>query len=215
MEKGKGWEQLDGVSGVVVPGGFGERGIEGKIQVARWARENRVPYLGLCLGMQVMCIEFARSILGSDEANSTEFDRNCEHPIISLMPDQHELADMGGTMRLGAYPAILKPGTKAYAAYGEERISERHRHRWEFNNAYRELLGADGMVFSGLSPNGRLVEISEMRDHPFMLGTQFHPEFKSRPNRPHPLFNAFMAAAVDHQVAGQRQGQHSDDANRG
>lgn len=219
LEKGKGWEQLDGVSGVVVPGGFGERGIEGKIQVARWARENQVPYLGLCLGMQVMCIEFARHILGSDEPNSTEFDRNCEHPIISLMPDQHELADMGGTMRLGAYPAILKPGTKAYAAYGQEKVSERHRHRWEFNNAYRELLSAAGMVFSGLSPNGRLVEIAEMRDHPFMLGTQFHPEFKSRPNRPHPLFNAFMAAAVDYQVAGQshedKQEQFPDETNSG
>ena len=215
LEKGKGWNRLDGVSGVVVPGGFGERGIEGKIMTARWARENKVPYFGLCLGMQVMCIEFARSILGSDEANSTEFDRNCEHPIISLMPDQHELTDMGGTMRLGAYPAILKPGTKAFAAYGQENISERHRHRWEFNNAYRELMSGAGMVFSGLSPNGRLVEIAEMRDHPFMLGTQFHPEFKSRPNRPHPLFNAFMAAAVDYQKESPKpeieQERHSGD----
>jgi len=199
LEKDKGWERLHDVSGVVVPGGFGERGIEGKIKVARWARENGVPYLGLCLGMQVMCIELARSILGNDEANSTEFDRNCEHPIISLMPDQHELTDMGGTMRLGAYPARLIPGTKAFQAYGQDTISERHRHRWEFNNTYRELLKEGGMVFSGLSPNGRLVEISELRDHPFMLGSQFHPEFKSRPNRPHPLFNSFMIAAVDYQ----------------
>ena len=196
LEKGKAWEQLEGVSGVVVPGGFGERGIEGKIMVARWARDNKVPYLGLCLGMQVMCIELARSVLGTDEANSTEFDRNCEHPVISLMPDQHELTDMGGTMRLGAYPARLVPGTRAYAAYGSETISERHRHRWEFNNAYREMLGQAGLVISGLSPNGRLVEIAELRDHPFMLGSQFHPEFKSRPNRPHPLFAAFMVAAV-------------------
>ena len=208
LEKGKGWERLDGVSGVVVPGGFGERGIEGKIRVARWARENKVPYLGLCLGMQVMCIEFARAILGSDEVNSTEFDLNCEHPVISLMPDQHEMTDMGGTMRLGAYAAILKPGTKAHAAYGQESISERHRHRWEFNNAYRGLLGDAGMVFSGLSPNGRLVEIAEMRDHPFMLGSQFHPEFKSRPNRPHPLFNAFMAAAVTYQT--ERKSPHGN-----
>ena len=199
LEKGKGWDRLEGVSGVVVPGGFGERGIEGKIMTARWARENNVPYLGLCLGMQVMCIELARSVLGSDEANSTEFDRNCEHPIISLMPDQHELTDMGGTMRLGAYPARLLPGSKAHAAYGADTISERHRHRWEFNNAYREVLGRAGLVLSGLSPNGRLVEIAELRDHPFMLGSQFHPEFKSRPNRPHPLFAAFMAAAVARQ----------------
>jgi len=199
LEKGKGWDRLEGVSGVVVPGGFGERGIEGKIQTARWARENSVPYLGLCLGMQVMCIELARTVLGSDEANSTEFDRNCEHPVISLMPDQHELTDMGGTMRLGAYPARLLPGSKARAAYGADTISERHRHRWEFNNAYREVLGGAGLVLSGLSPNGRLVEIAELRDHPFMLGSQFHPEFKSRPNRPHPLFAAFMAAAVARQ----------------
>ena len=199
LEKGRYWERLAGVSGVVVPGGFGERGIEGKIKAARWARENKVPYLGLCLGMQVMCIELARSVLGNDEANSTEFDPSCEHPVISLMPDQHKMADMGGTMRLGAYPAHLVAGTKARAAYGQDMISERHRHRWEFNNAYRDLLQGAGMVLSGLSPDGRLVEIAELSDHPFMLGTQFHPEFKSRPNRPHPLFNAFMAAAVDFQ----------------
>jgi CTP synthase len=199
LEKGKHWERLADVDGVVVPGGFGERGIEGKIKVARWARENHIPYLGLCLGMQVMCIELARAVLGTDEANSTEFDRNCEHPVISLMPDQHELTDMGGTMRLGAYPARLIQGTKAHKAYGQDVISERHRHRWEFNNAYRELLRDEGLIFSGLSPNGRLVEIAELRDHPFMLGSQFHPEFKSRPNRPHPLFDAFMTAAVRQQ----------------
>jgi CTP synthase len=199
LERGKRWDRLQDVSGVVVPGGFGERGIEGKILVARWARENKIPYLGLCLGMQVMCIELARAILQTDEANSTEFDNNCEHPVISLMPDQYELTDMGGTMRLGAYPARLTPGTTAHTAYGQETISERHRHRWEFNNAYRELLKEGGLVLSGLSPNGRLVEIAEIRDHPFMLGSQFHPEFKSRPNRPHPLFNAFMKAAVAHQ----------------
>ena len=196
LEKGKEWDRLQGVSGVIIPGGFGERGIEGKIRVARWARENQVPYLGLCLGMQVMCIELARSVLGTDEANSTEFDQSCDHPVISLMPDQHELTDMGGTMRLGAYPARLLAGTKARQAYGQETISERHRHRWEFNNAYREMLKDAGMIFSGVSPNGRLVEIAELRDHPFMLGSQFHPEFKSRPNRPHPLFSAFMEAAV-------------------
>ncbi|WP_374687921.1 CTP synthase [Promineifilum sp.] len=205
LERGKAWEQLADVSGIVVPGGFGERGIEGKIMAARWARENKVPYLGLCLGMQVMCIELARAVLRTDEANSTEFDRNCEHPVISLMPDQHELTDMGGTMRLGAYPAHLVPGTKAHAAYGADEISERHRHRWEFNNAYRDVLGRGGLVLSGLSPNGRLVEIAELRDHPFMLGSQFHPEFKSRPNRPHPLFAAFMQAAVARQEATAQQ----------
>ena len=203
LEKGKGWEQFEHLDGVVVPGGFGERGIEGKIQAARWARENGVPYLGLCLGMQVMCIEFARHILNSDEPNSTEFDQHTKHPVISLMPDQHDLADMGGTMRLGAYPCELKEGTRAAAAYEEPLIYERHRHRWEFNNVYREMLEEAGMAFSGLSPNGRLVEIAELRDHPFMLGSQFHPEFKSRPNKPHPLFNAFLAAAVARQTARQ------------
>ena len=199
LEKGKGWEQFADLDGIVVPGGFGERGVEGKIKAARWARENKVPYLGLCLGMQVMCIEFARHVLKSDEPNSTEFDSQSEHPVISLMPDQHDLSDMGGTMRLGSYPCELVPGTIAAQAYGENLISERHRHRWEFNNSYREVLEPAGLVNSGLSPDGRLVEISELKDHPFMLGSQFHPEFKSRPNKPHPLFLAFLAAAVQHQ----------------
>jgi CTP synthase len=207
LEKGKGWDQFAGLDGIVVPGGFGERGIEGKIMAARWARENEVPYLGLCLGMQVMCIDLARHILKSDEPNSTEFDAQTEHPVISLMPDQHELADMGGTMRLGAYPCNLVPETKAALAYSQESISERHRHRWEFNNGYREILAKEGMVFSGLSPNGRLVEIAELANHPFMLGSQFHPEFKSRPNHPHPLFSSFLAAAVEHQEAGQPQNE--------
>ncbi|NCF64714.1 MAG: CTP synthase [Chloroflexi bacterium] len=201
LERDKGWERFTDLDGVVVPGGFGERGVEGKILAAKWARETQVPYLGLCLGMQVMCIELARYILNSDEPNSTEFDSQTEHPVISLMPDQHELADMGGTMRLGAYPCELVPGTKAAQAYGEAAVSERHRHRWEFNNSYRDRLGEAGMVFSGLSPNGRLVEIAELADHPFMLGSQFHPEFKSRPNHPHPLFMALLAAAVEHQEA--------------
>jgi CTP synthase len=185
----------------VVPGGFGERGIEGKIMAAGWARKNQVPYLGLCLGMQVMCLEFARSVLDTDDVNSTEFDEQTEHPVISLMADQHDIANMGGTMRLGAYPCHLLPGTKAYEAYGSELVDERHRHRWEFNNSYRSVLEEHGMVFSGLSPNGRLVEIAEIKNHPFMLGSQFHPEFKSRPNRPHPLFKAFVAAAVVRQEA--------------
>lgn len=201
LEKGRGWEKFVGLDGIVVPGGFGERGIEGKIMAARYARENQVPYLGLCLGMQVMCIEFARHVLQSEEPNSTEFDANTEHPVISLMPDQHHLTDMGGTMRLGAYPCQLVPDTQAAAAYGVETVTERHRHRWEFNNAYRSVLGEQGMVFSGLSPDGRLVEIAELHHHPFMLGSQFHPEFKSRPNRPHPLFSAFLKAAVEKQQA--------------
>ncbi len=214
LEKGKSWDQFEGLNGIVVPGGFGERGIEGKIMAAGWARENKVPYLGLCLGMQVMCIDLARQALDSDEPNSTEFDAQTEHPVISLMPDQHELADMGGTMRLGAYPCDLAAGSKAAKAYGQERVSERHRHRWEFNNSYRERLAGAGMVFSGLSPNGRLVEIAEIADHPFMVGSQFHPEFKSRPNKPHPLFSGFLAAAVQRQEAAQPQEAIADQVNQ-
>ena len=203
LEKGKGWEEFDSLDGIVVPGGFGYRGIEGKILAARWARDRKVPYLGLCLGMQVMCIELLRDIVGTDEPNSTEFNSKTAYPIISLMPDQHGLADMGGTMRLGRYPCDLKPGTHAAKAYDTNSIHERHRHRWEFNNAYRELLNENGLVFSGLSPDNRLVEIVELADHPFMLGCQFHPEFKSRPNHPHPLFKSFLAAAVSHQQGHQ------------
>ncbi|MGD8807908.1 MAG: CTP synthase, partial [Chloroflexota bacterium] len=205
LEKDRGWEHFDDLDGIVVPGGFGYRGIEGKIAAARWARENKVPYLGLCLGMQVMCIELARAVLGNEEPNSTEFDAKTPYPVISLMPDQHGLADMGGTMRLGIYPCQLQPGTRAAAAYKTDRVSERHRHRWEFNNAYRDLLAGGGMLFSGLSPDGRLVEISELADHPFMLGCQFHPEFKSRPNRPHPLFSAFLKAAIDFRRANRAE----------
>ena len=199
LEKESGWEVMQGLAGVVVPGGFGYRGVEGKIMAARWARKNKVPYLGLCLGMQVMCIELARAVYGSDEPNSTEFDETTDHPVISLMPDQHDLANMGGTMRLGTYPCELAPGSKAAEAYGVPFVEERHRHRWEFNNRYRDILRGNGMRFSGLSPDGRLVEIAELADHPFMLGSQFHPEFKSRPNRPHPLFTAFLKAAVEYQ----------------
>jgi CTP synthase len=198
LEKGRGWELVKAVDGIVVPGGFGSRGIEGKINAARFARENKVPYLGLCLGMQVMCIEFARYALNSEDANSTEFDRSTPHPVIDLLPEQRDISDMGGTMRLGVYPCKLVPGTHADEAYDLPAgavAHERHRHRFEFNNAYRDPLAAKGLVCSGLSPDGRLVEIAEIADHPFMLGTQFHPEFLSRPNRPHPLFRAFIAAA--------------------
>jgi CTP synthase len=198
LEKDKGWDVLESVDGVVVPGGFGERGIEGKILAANFARTKQVPYLGLCLGMQVMCIELGRAVLGSEDANSTEFAPNTPDPIIDLMADQRDLSAMGGTMRLGNYLCKLVPGTKAAAAYaGQAEVQERHRHRWEFNNSYRQTLGEKGLVFSGLSPDGRLVEISELADHPFMVGSQFHPEFTSRPNRPNPLFKAFIGAAAD------------------
>jgi CTP synthase len=199
LERPAGMSQLEGVSGILVPGGFGYRGIEGKIAAARYARENRVPYFGLCLGMQVMCIEFARDVLGLSDANSTEFNPKTGNPVISLMPDQEAIEEMGGTMRLGLYPCVLQPGSLAGQAYAPaERISERHRHRWEFANRYRASFSAAGMVFSGVSPDGRLVEIAELSPelHPWMLGTQFHPEFRSRPNRRHPLFAAFVTAAI-------------------
>lgn len=199
LEKGRGWDVVENVDGIIVPGGFGSRGIEGKIRAARYSRENKVPYLGLCLGMQLMVVEFARYVLNDEDVNSTEFDRGTNHPVIDLMPDQRGIVDMGGTMRLGLYPCQLQTGTHAAEAYQQDLVQERHRHRFEFNNAYRETLEKAGMSYSGLSPDGRLVEIAELRDHPFMLGTQFHPEFLSRPNRPHPLFVAFLKA-VQHRA---------------
>ena len=198
LERGRGIDRLGEVAGIVVPGGFGYRGIEGKVVAARYAREKSVPYLGLCLGMQVMVVELARHVLGSDEPNSTEFDIATKYPVIDLLPDQRDISDMGGTMRLGLYPCRLVPGTKTAQAYGTGEVQERHRHRFEVNNAYRDLLSQAGMVFSGLSPDGRLVEIAEMADHPWMVGSQFHPEFKSRPNRPHPLFLGFVTAACEY-----------------
>jgi len=196
LEKGNGFDQLDKVDGIVVPGGFGYRGIEGKIIAARYAREHNVPYLGLCLGMQVMVIELARHTTGNDEPNSSEFDPHTPYPVIALMADQETVTDMGGTMRLGHYPCRLVPGTKAAEAYSVEEVQERHRHRFELNNAYRNMLRTGGMVFSGLSPDGRLVEIAEIAGHPWMVGSQFHPEFKSRLDNPHPLFREFIAAAI-------------------
>ncbi|MCU0486799.1 MAG: CTP synthase [Anaerolineales bacterium] len=195
LEKGRGWEMVRSADGILVPGGFGSRGTEGKMDAVRYARENKVPYFGLCLGMQLMVVDFARFILGNEEPNSTEFDRGTPYPVIDLMPDQRGVVDMGGTMRLGLYPCVLQPDTIAYEAYGKPLVHERHRHRFELNNSFRELLQKNGMRFSGLSPDGRLVEIAELADHPFMVGTQFHPEFLSRPNRPHPLFVAFVRAA--------------------
>jgi CTP synthase len=206
LEHEKGFDRLAQADGIVVPGGFGERGIEGKILAARYARVRQVPYLGLCLGMQVMCVELARFALESADPNSTEFNPGTRHPVIDLMPDQRGISEMGGTMRLGRYPCQLIPGTVAARAYrGEEMISERHRHRFEFNNAYRDLLNKAGMEYSGLSPEGNLVEISELRDHPFMVGSQFHPEFKSRPDRPHPLFREFIRAAAETERAGKQK----------
>lgn len=198
LEKGKGWDQVAQADGIIVPGGFGSRGIEGKIRAIHHARTQKVPYLGLCLGMQLMVVEFGRHVFGSDEVNSTEFDRSTPYPVIDLMPEQHGITDMGGTMRLGLYPCHLQPETRARACYGVDVVEERHRHRFEFNNAYRDIFIQRGMVLSGLSPDGRLVEIAEIADHPFMVGTQFHPEFLSRPNRPHPLFLGFMRAAAEH-----------------
>jgi CTP synthase len=197
LEKDKGWEGIQSADGIVVPGGFGSRGIEGKIMAARYAREKKIPYLGLCLGMQVMCAEFARHVLDHEDANSTEFDRSTSAPVIDLMTDQRSITDMGGTMRLGLYPCVLKEGTKAANAYGVPQVNERHRHRFEFNNSFRAEFEKAGMVFSGMSPDGKLVEIAELADHPYMVGSQFHPEFLSRPMKPHPLFVGLMKAAKE------------------
>ena len=185
--------RLSGVDGVLVLPGFGHRGAEGKIEAARYARETDTPYLGLCLGMQIEVIEFARNAAGLEMANSTEFEQDTPHPVIDIMPDQVGV-DMGGTMRLGRWPCKIEPGTLAAEVYGSELVHERHRHRYEVNNAYREALTEAGMIFSGTSPDGRLVEIAELKDHSFFIGSQFHPEFKSRPLRPHPLFFGFIAA---------------------
>ena len=186
---------LSSVAGIVVPGGFGPRGIEGMIETVRYARDNSVPYLGLCLGMQVMVIEAARNLLGKPQANSTEFDPGTPDPVIDLMPDQRDIKEMGGTMRLGIYPCEMTEGSSARAAYGQSVVEERHRHRFEFNNSYREGLESVGLWPTGLSPDERLVEIMEMTSQPFMVGVQFHPEFLSRPNRPHPLFREFIGVA--------------------
>ncbi len=198
LEKSKSFDLLAQADGIIVPGGFGSRGVEGKIAAARYARIHKKPYLGLCLGMQLMVVEFGRFIFNDESVNSYEFDRSTPHPVIDLIPNQHHITDIGGTMRLGLYPCLLQPNTLARDAYQLDRVEERHRHRFEFNNHYREIFEKNGMVFSGLSPDGKLVEIAELKDHPFMLATQFHPEFLSRPNRPHPLFLKFIQAARDY-----------------
>jgi CTP synthase len=193
-------DRLATLDGIVIPGGFGMRGVEGKIRAAEYARENGVPCLGLCLGMQVMTIEFARHVLGLADANSTEFDLSTQNPVIDLMNDQRDVTDKGGTMRLGAYYAVLEPGSKVANAYGESVVSERHRHRYEFNSNYRARFEAEGFLCSGTSPDKRLVEFIELKDHPFWVGTQAHPEFKSRPDRSHPLFRELIGASLRHRA---------------
>ncbi|MFQ5966992.1 MAG: CTP synthase [Acidimicrobiia bacterium] len=191
---------FEGLDGIIVPGGFGHRGIEGKVAAARHAREHGIPYLGLCLGLQCAVIELARSRLGYLDANSSEFDPATPHPVIDLMETQHGVSDMGGTMRLGIYAARLEEGSLAQRLYGQDLVYERHRHRFEVNNEYRDELENQGMLASGLSPDGLLVEIIELTDHPFYIASQFHPEFKSRPDDPHPLFKGFVAAALAHRL---------------
>ncbi len=192
-------EALKDVHGVLVPYGFGNRGIEGKLKIIRYARENRIPFFGICLGLQCAVIEFARNVCGLTDANSAEFDPNCEHPVIHIMEDQKDVTEKGGTMRLGSYPCVTKEGSLARQIYQQEQVSERHRHRYEVNNKYRDILEQNGMVMSGLSPDGQLVEIVEIPDHPFFIAGQFHPELKSRIMRPHPIFTHFVAAALAHE----------------
>ena len=201
-------EAFADVDGIIVPGGFGDRGIEGMIQAAQYARENHVPCFGICLGMQIMVIEFARNVLGYKDANSSEFTPDGAHNVISLMPDQQGNIPKGGTMRLGKYPCAVAPGTKMAECYGESEIWERHRHRYEFNNDFRQEMQDAGLVISGTSPDGHLVETVELPGRDFHLGAQFHPEFKSRPNRAHPLFKGFIAAALRYRAAAQRDMLH-------
>jgi CTP synthase len=191
-------EVLSNVSGILVPGGFGDRGIDGKIEAIKYARENKIPFLGLCLGMQLSIVEFARNVIGYSDAHSVELDPQTTHPVIHLMPDQDGIEDIGGTLRLGSYPCVLDKSSKAFELYKEETIHERHRHRYEVNNDYRQVLTDNGMKLSGISPDGRIVEMIELTDHPWFIGTQAHPELKSRPNRPHPLFVGFVNAAINH-----------------
>ncbi len=196
---------LAGADGILVPGGFGIRGVEGKVEAIRFARENKIPYLGLCLGLQCAVIEFARNVCGLDGANSSEFDSSTPHPVIDLLPEQEGVVDMGGTMRLGTYPAHLAPGTRAEVEYGAPVVDERHRHRYEVNPKYHQTLQEHGLTFSGMSPDKRLVEIIELADHPFFMAGQFHPELKSRPTRPHPLFRGFVGAALARRHVGIEQ----------
>jgi CTP synthase len=199
--------QLRGVDAIIVPGGFGERGFEGKIAAAKYARENNIPYLGLCYGMHAMVVEAARAMLGTDAVNTSENDPETPNPVISLLEEQEGISEKGGTMRLGGYVCMLRDGSKAQEAYGLDEVRERHRHRYEFNNAYRERLEAFGLIASGTSPDGSLVEVCEVQDHPFMVGTQFHPELRSRPDRPHPLFRELVRVARDRSGAVPNQAE--------
>ena len=195
-----GTKVLDELDGIIIPGGFGNRGTEGKILACKYAREKNIPYLGLCLGMQVAVIEFARNVLNYKDANSAEFDRDSKHDVIHIMPEQRTCLDeenFGATMRLGAFPCLLAKGSKSYTLYGQDKISERHRHRYEFNNDYRKDFTKAGLMIVGTSPNNHLVEVIELPLHPFFVGVQFHPEFKSRPDRPHPLFDGFIKACLN------------------
>jgi CTP synthase len=189
---------LDGVDGMIVPGGFGSRGTEGKIAAAHYARTNNIPYLGICLGMQLAIVEFARYACGLADAASSELSPETKNPVIHILPEKEHLEDIGGTLRLGSYPCVLTEGTKAYKLYGKKEITERHRHRYEVNNDYRQILTENGMVLSGMSPDKRIVEMIELKDHPYFVATQAHPEFKSRPDMPHPLFAGLIRAALDH-----------------
>jgi CTP synthase len=200
IEPGSG-ERLAGYDGVLLPGGFGVRGVDGMLEVVRWAREHRLPFFGICLGLQCAVIEYARTVCGLEESHSAEFLRDTLDPVICLMDAQREITDLGGTMRLGTYPARLRAGSRVSEIYGVQEISERHRHRYEVNNAYRDLLEKHGMLFTGISPDGSLTEVVELADHPWFLGCQFHPELKSRPMRPHPLFISFVQAALEHRIA--------------
>ena len=191
-------EIFSDVSGILVPGGFGSRGIDGKIASIKYARENNIPFLGLCLGMQLSIVEYARHICGLEDAHSIELDPNTSAPVIALMPDQNGVEDIGGTLRLGSYPCVLAKDSKAYELYGTETIHERHRHRYEVNNDFRAILTEHGMKLSGLSPDGRIIEMIEIPSHPWFVATQAHPELKSRPNRPHPLFKGFVEAAIEY-----------------
>jgi len=196
LEKKNGLAVLKNLDGILVPGGFGDRGTEGKIAAARFARENKIPYYGLCLGLQIAVIEYSRNVLGLEGANSTEFDPKTPHPVINMMEEQKQVIDKGATMRLGSYECALTPGTIAGKAYAKESIRERHRHRFEVNNAYGGRLRRSGMIVSGINPRRNLVEIIELKNHPWFVAVQFHPEFQSKPNLPHPLFAAFVGAAV-------------------
>ncbi|MEM7317227.1 MAG: CTP synthase, partial [Planctomycetota bacterium] len=205
---------LAGFDGVLVPGGFGERGIEGKVEAIRWARERKVPFLGICLGMQCAVIEFARNVAGLDNAHSTEFDKDTNHPVICLLDEQRNITNKGGTMRLGAQPAVLADNSLAVKHYGASEIDERHRHRYEFNNTYRQQFEAHGLRFSGTSPDGALVEIVEVEDHPWFVAVQYHPEFKSKPTLAQPLFAGFVGAAASKNSGRKDSNQESTDSSK-